>query len=253
MALVTNCVAYYKLDESSGNAADATGGGFTLTNTNSVAFVTGKINNGADFGNTNSTKLFDSSNDLGISTGACTISAWVNMNAAPASGGANAFILAAFRKNSFYDWSLRYDNNGGTFRILATGSGGTQTNTATNQTLTVGTWYHLAMTYDGGSTVTLYFNGSSSNTGTNPAQGTSGTAVYLGASTGGTGQFASCKIDEVGYWSRALSGAEITSLYNGGTGIQYPFTTDPGDQANYKATKNVPGGFIQRPSVIVIR
>jgi hypothetical protein len=31
-------------------------------------------------------------------------------------------------------------------------------------------------------------------------------------------------IDEVGIWSRALTGAEVTSLYNGGAGLQYPFT-----------------------------
>lgn len=33
-------------------------------------------------------------------------------------------------------------------------------------------------------------------------------------------------IDEVGIWSRAIDSTEVTSLYNGGAGLQYPFTTD---------------------------
>ena len=31
-------------------------------------------------------------------------------------------------------------------------------------------------------------------------------------------------IDEVGVWKSTLSGSDISSLYNGGTGIQYPFS-----------------------------
>ena len=47
MALLTNIVAYWKMDEASGNPVDATGNAFTLTNTNIVTYPTGKINNGA--------------------------------------------------------------------------------------------------------------------------------------------------------------------------------------------------------------
>lgn len=32
-------------------------------------------------------------------------------------------------------------------------------------------------------------------------------------------------IDEVGVWSRALTGSEVSSLYNSGSGLAYPFTT----------------------------
>ena len=48
MALTDNLVSYWKLDESSGNAADSVGSN-TLTNTNTVTYSAGKINNGADF------------------------------------------------------------------------------------------------------------------------------------------------------------------------------------------------------------
>src|SRR3990167_551156 len=50
MALDTNLVAYWKMDESSGDATDSVAS-HTLTNTN-VTYGTGKINNGAAFNST---------------------------------------------------------------------------------------------------------------------------------------------------------------------------------------------------------
>jgi hypothetical protein len=55
MALTDNLVSYWKLDESSGNAADSVGSN-TGTNVGSIAYSAGKINNGATMG---SSKRFD--------------------------------------------------------------------------------------------------------------------------------------------------------------------------------------------------
>jgi hypothetical protein len=44
-------------------------------------------------------------------------------------------------------------------------------------------------------------------------------------------------IDEVGIWSRALTSSEVTSLYNSGSGRQYPFTgssNQTGDLADFQ-------------------
>jgi hypothetical protein len=38
-------------------------------------------------------------------------------------------------------------------------------------------------------------------------------------------------IDEVGIWSRVLTSTEVTQLYNGGAGLQYPFTN--GNNRNF--------------------
>ena len=46
--LTDNLISHWKLDESSGNAADSHGSN-TLTNNGSTPFVAAKINNGADF------------------------------------------------------------------------------------------------------------------------------------------------------------------------------------------------------------
>lgn len=39
---------------------------------------------------------------------------------------------------------------------------------------------------------------------------------------GGIGFESKSRIDEAAFWDKVLSPAEITTLYNGGTGIPYP-------------------------------
>ena len=68
MAILDNIRAAYKLDESSGNAADSSGNGNTLTNNGTVTYVTGKINNAALFDNTTSKNL-DFAGNLGFAGG----------------------------------------------------------------------------------------------------------------------------------------------------------------------------------------
>ena len=61
------------------------------------------------------------------------------------------------------------------------------------------------------------------------------TEAWLGTrGFGGASQYFAGTIDEVGIWSRALTSTEVTSLYNGGAGFQYPFVTASGP-ANLKS------------------
>ena len=78
MALTDNLLGWWKLDESSGNAADATGGGYTLTNVNSTPFVTGKIGNAADFERDSGQYLQRTSGVSAFSLpGDISVSAWI--------------------------------------------------------------------------------------------------------------------------------------------------------------------------------
>lgn len=219
---ITNPISYWKLDESSGNAADSVGSR-TLTNTNSVGYVSAKINNGADFGASNTNKrLLYTVDSLGISTGAISISGWVKMSTEIGSG-ITRFFEHRNGANGIANY-VEYDFNGGTRRInIGRDRTGSAIEVARN-TITLGTtnYTHFVMTYDG-STVTGYINGSS--IGTVASSGT-GSAITDGFCVGATVNgflFASAIIDEVGIWNVALSASEVTSLYNGGSGIQYPF------------------------------
>ncbi len=231
MALITNIVAYWKLDESSGNASDSTAGARTLTNTGTASYAAGLINNGIDLGTTNTTKWLNYGTDnLGIDGGAITISGWVNINTQISSGFQTLFAQGS--TNTFTCNYVEYEYNAGTRRLdfyREKGAVGTEGPTY-NITLTPGTWYHVVYTYDG-TNVRGYVNGSlvagpTAASGSGSSVMTNGLGIgdrfYAGSALGNK---ISAKLDEVGVWSRALSGAEITSLYNGGIGVQYPFGT----------------------------
>ena len=82
---MTNLVAYWRLDESSGTRVDATGNGHDLTSVGTVGNTTGAITNAADFGGTGKQDL--ARDDAAFrSDQSFTASAWENFST-PASAG----------------------------------------------------------------------------------------------------------------------------------------------------------------------
>lgn len=228
MALIPT-QAYYKLDESSGNAADATGNGYTLTNNGTTTYTTGKINNGGDFGASNSTKSFsiDSATPLGLTTTdlstAFSVACWLNQTTSVAT----VYPLTILCKNGTArnTFGLVVNTNSLEFFVYD----GTYSQYSTGSSCSNGTWVHFAVTYDG-TNFRCYVNGSlvltQSRAMSTFVDATSG-GFGLGAfrSNSSSSAYWSGLIDEVGVWKSTLSGSDISSLYNGGTGIQYPFTT----------------------------
>ena len=93
--------------------------------------------------------------------------------------------------------------------------------------LLLNTWQHLVLTYDG-STLKLYKNGqlitqNTVNVNLN-IDGTSG--ISIGESILPNGYWASLdgKIDDIGFWNRALTASEISTLYNNQTLAVNDFT-----------------------------
>lgn len=228
MSLLTNLAAYWKLDESSGNAADSSGGGFTLTNTNTVAYSAGLINNGADF-STSGSKYLTRASNLGITGGSCSISLWVKLNTA-ISGGNTPYCFAQIGDaGTNVNNNIMYIFNGGTPQVIARRQKQNIANDDVPYAITLSTsaYTHIVYTYDA-TTVTLYVNGVSQGTpigSTGSGASGGGSWANLANENSGGGSFALTKMDEVGVWSRALTAGEITSLYNGGAGLQYPFST----------------------------
>jgi hypothetical protein len=87
-------------------------------------------------------------------------------------------------------------------------------------TAATNTWYNITVTYDGSDTVAgmkIYID--SVNQSVTTATGTLPTTINysrirIGARYGGN--FLNGNMDEVSVWNKALSGAEITELYNSG-------------------------------------
>ena len=231
MSLSDQLVAYYKLDEASGNAVNAASGSYTLTNYGTTTYTTGKINNGADFGASNTTKylLRPFFGDFILNDGAMSISCWVKLNTEVAS----SYYCFAFASGQSTFLVLRYEYNSGTRRLRLTRGRNNLSYVYVDKTVTLGTsnWYHIVGTYDG-SNMTLYVDGvketpvAASGNGTanwHPGGGFFSIGCEPDANGGTVGIYASAIIDEVAFYQRAITDTEVLSLYNNGFANQYPF------------------------------
>jgi hypothetical protein len=234
MSLLTNLVEYWKLDESSGNAAGSVGA-VTLTNNNTVGYATGKINNGADFGALNTNKYLDSSNNLGINGTSISINLWVKVDTQPTVGQFQHFFVQGHSTSKTVNF-IRYYNSGGTNYVqFSRGKNDVAENEYSHaMTLTTGVWYMLTYTYDG-TTIRAYINatlvGSVAASGSGTGVNAFINGVRLGRHTLTTGgDYIKGMEDEVAVWSREIILSEITALYNSGLGLPYPLgiviTTD---------------------------
>lgn len=209
--LLTSGINYYKLDESSGNAVDSIGGN-TATNNGTATYSTGKINNGVNVNG--SSQYLSFSNCPRIGNGAFTISAWIKGTSFGADGAIAGFGTGNTNQGTTFDVRSQ--------KLFVDFYAGT--NLAGVTTLSTGVWYFATVTYDG-SVFRLYLNGTleSTSAGTSASivagSGTIGRAFWVG------GNYFNGQIDEVGFWQRALTSGEITTLYNSGNGVQYPFGT----------------------------
>lgn len=222
MALTTNLVNYWKLDESSGNASDSVGS-LTLTNTSSATFGAALINNG-HVGNS-SGFFHDGTSYTTLGTSSpFTFNAWIWMSTTPT--GANDYLLSVSDATNFLAYSLYYREDGILRMRWERARDGVAVDLAqVTTTLSTSTWHMMTGTYSG-SQLELFIDAVSQ--GTAAASGTGSSSSGSGVTIGGT--YASTqpirtnvKVDEVGIWTRQLSGSEITQLYNSGAGLAYPF------------------------------
>lgn len=225
MALIDNLVSYWKLDESSGNAADSHGSN-TLTNNGSITYVAAKINNGADL-EASSSQVFSITDaaQSGLDfTGNFSISMWVNPESITGTHG----LVTKFRDSAtFKSYRLSFDT---TDMFLTISDNGTaETNATWSNPLTTGSLQHLALAYNAAAgEATLYYNGTAISTQTGLATSIANTSSIFrlgsrSSSTDTAQQFYDGIIDEVGVWSKTLTSDEVTQLYNSGSGFAYPF------------------------------
>lgn len=206
MSLLTSLHAYWELEEESGTRVDQQGSVNLSENNGPIDDAVGIIGDGANplhSGN----QFF---NGAYTPSGALSVSGWINPASAPGSVG--IFSLAHVADAQSGSPSLLIQDNAGNIRFYANGG-----YRDSSQSVSLSTWYHLVVTYDGGTTWKFYFNGTLSSTYTGGFSGDTG-AVYLASGFAGTFDGV---VDEWGVWDRVLTGAEVTSLYNGGAGLPY--------------------------------
>ena len=215
--LWNDLLAYYTADNTPNDAL----GTYNGTLTNGATYGTGKINQGFSLDGVNDYVNFGNVLDFDGST-PFSISCWTystNINSLKfIIGKAFAGVPYTGYGMFFYQNKIRcfIQQVEGTDSLYKTGS----------VNLSVNTWYHITMTYDGSKTVaglkvyvdgSVYsmidnydnFTGSSSNSKNFTIGVKENTWYYSGIQ------------DEVGIWNRELTASEVTQLYNSGAGLQY--------------------------------
>lgn len=204
--ILADLQGYYALDE---NLLDTSGHGRHLTADAppAVTYTTGKIEEALATGQGYIKP------QGGVTNQAVSLSAWFFATSGTGAGGGTGFgrgteVGAALR--------LVYRGNGANGGIAVRDRTGADVIAATFN-LTFGTWNFAVMTYNFNTTVVkLFVNGTLVGSGTFTSAA-NWSALTYGINTAGA-DFTS-PIDEVGVFSRPLSAAQVTLLYNSGSGV----------------------------------
>lgn len=218
MALTDNIINYWKLDGDSVDVVSANNG---VDTTITYSSGNGKINQGAGFNGTTS-KIVLSAITMPTDL---TISAWCKfadlVNSRCIFGDSNTLETSLW-------WFLIRNPGKISFQWSSSGldDRGYQSN---DNVITDGNFHHVVVTQVGTGAPIFYLDGSSITVNAWFSDGAATKPTGQGSEIGGSGldltRFFNGAIDEMGIWSRAISSAEVTSLYNGGAGLAYPFSS----------------------------
>ena len=213
----TDLVAYYKFDETSGTtAADCTANAKNGTLYGSCTWATGLTNNALSIPG-------GSSDYVGLPTGIVsgltnfTVAAWVKLTSV--STNMRIFDFGTSTTN-YMELTPKHSNSSGKIQFYIRTSSTTKSVTGT-AALPTGSWQHVAVTLSS-QTLTLYVQGAQvgqiTNCTINPNSLGSTTNNYIGKSQTSSHPHLNGLVDGFRIYNRALSGTEITALYNGGAG-----------------------------------
>jgi RHS repeat-associated protein len=207
-----NLVAWWPGDGNASDIAGTNNGSFT----NGVTFSQGEVAQAFSFDGTNGYVEIPHSATLNLSFGH-TVEMWVRVDAyAPA--GKYSMLISKW-VNSAEDKSLTINAAGKVTYYLYNSFGGVPL--TSSNSLALGTWYHVAATYDG-ATAKIYINGvlDNSKLASGNVNDSSG-KLYLGHNPGLTASGAPAVafkglVDEIGWYDRALTQSEIQAIYGAG-------------------------------------
>ena len=210
-------VGLWHFDETSGTtAADASGNGNDGTvSSTGVGFVPGKVGGAFDFSN-GSVLVPSDAFDL---PAAFTISAWINLDTLGPSSRGRIFDKHSLTKNGYAFYTA--PNNALLLEIDYNATPDVRITTLSN-VISLGTWVHVAATWGGtpfASGMKIYVNGALVGVQTDSPNGATGrsddspNSVRLGNNQPGD-RALDGRLDEMRFYNRALSAAEIQDIYS---------------------------------------
>lgn len=140
---------------------------------------------------------------------------WIN--AATWTGGVTNSMIGTYNSATAGGTAIQIGTQAGTGSCDVWTWGGAQLVSSTGgigiTSLTNGTWYHIAYTYDG-TTHRLYINGIITNSSTVTQLAGTITAIFInGFPTGDTAETGVFSVDDISYFNRVLSANEILTAY----------------------------------------
>ena len=214
-AACSGSIGYWKLDESSGNAADSSGNGFTGTAANITYDASGKIGRDFQFNGTSSDVNMGTSSTL-KPTGNLSIALWFKT-----SSSATNMRMAGNDGYDTYWYGYYLGFTGSQVRWVMADNVSHYLEKYSDTGLNDGAWHHAVGVWDSiNHNMYLYIDGLPYGGATawayNIAYAVSG-GFHLGNIQGGSNWFTG-NLDEVGLWNRILSASEVSYLYNSGAG-----------------------------------
>lgn len=226
--LLDSLTSYWSLEEASGTRVDAHGDN-DLTDNNTVTSATGKVGNAADFEANNSEYLSDADNTSYPSgNNDMTICGWINLESlGTARRGFGQWDFGNAQRGWFVQWLDAADRF--MFSVSSNGTLQTHVVATTVDPTPTGTWFFVVAWHD--ATNDLIYIQVNNGTPQSAAHSTgihdSTAAFSIGVMHNNTVAESDASlimdglIDEVGLWSRVLTAAERTFLYNAGNGRSY--------------------------------
>lgn len=211
---LANIVAGWHIDEGAGTtSADTEGGANPITDINGAAWVTGKYTNGLSF-TQGADHAHIAASPLPQGAQARTFAFWYKWDG---TSGNWQIIHYGYVNGNYQNYVIGFRpaytpveinfNSEGNYLVF--------NSTPVGATITSGAWVHVALSYDGNVTHKLYLNGYFVQTVT--SANTLNTGSGRGILGAGWGDNAQCHgvLDDVVMFNVALTGAQVTSLYNG--------------------------------------
>lgn len=221
LASLTDARFFYKFESTSW--LDSTSGGNNLTPHNTPTCVAGKIGNCANFVEASSQYLscaYNAAFNLSGTEG-CFITSWIYLAATPAT-----FSRPWKKTSTINDWYITYQFGALSFYCARADGTGVGPATYSGGSLSTQTWYFVVCKVSTAAQLQyISVNNAAFDTGQACVGGIGNVAsgeLDIGRDDATNGHYFGGRVDSFGGWNRLPTTAEITALYNGGTGAD-PF------------------------------
>lgn len=229
MALITNLVSYYNLNETIGTTAVDSLAAYDGTNYGATINKSGKI--GTSYFFVASESDYININSLAVALNTTTTGTWSFwIKVANSTPAVNKQIIMFGNSDTNVQLDVAITTAGKLSVQSKNGEGNDWTMITNNKVINDDTWQHVVVKQNGtlpyifvdgyevavtraGANQTLWFHTTTFNVG----------SIGRFHNSAATSNYLDGNINEIGFWNRALTVAEISRLYNSGNGFTYPF------------------------------